>query len=334
MMKLKHPLGDSEIKRLVYAKFLVLQGKKYLENNVNEYYFNISIIFFANAVEIAVQVCSLCVDGKDRYDKPISGILKELKEIERFPYGEFEKITRTRNAIYHNAILNTHQTCKDVEELTERSLSYLTLAFLGIKYEDLSLIELIKDENVKSLLKEAEKKLSKNELEETVINSLHAFAVFKGRLDQRSYYQITDRELQHSKISWSDAIRSRFRSHNVGFGSNSSGYITNSDLDALSRHIEEQVNKKIVNLARHSDFSLLLGENYEDYKYFVSICPLYHITLNGFSCEKDSVEQRKYGREQVEFIFNFVLRIVLDIERKLKPVELRLLNGEIYSRIE
>ena len=72
VVKLRRPLQRSEIQRLVYAKSLLFEGRRYLENNLVENYFNLSVVICANAVEILCQVIIYCVEGRDRTDEKIS----------------------------------------------------------------------------------------------------------------------------------------------------------------------------------------------------------------------------------------------------------------------
>ncbi|MBU1299834.1 MAG: hypothetical protein KKB77_11910, partial [Bacteroidetes bacterium] len=78
----------------------------------------------------------------------------------------------------------------------------------------------------------------------------------------------------------------------------------------------------------------MLGSHYEDYKHFEAIKPLYHMTLGGFRCEKAEIEKNNYSPEDIEFMFNFVLTITLDIEPQLKPIYVRSLNRDIHGTIK
>ncbi|MBI1806560.1 MAG: hypothetical protein HYR76_05860 [Ignavibacteria bacterium] len=325
-MNLKKSVGALETRRLVYSKFLLSQAKKYLENNVVESYFNISVILFANAVEVLVKTLAYCVQGKDRFNDNISEILKSMKSLPDFPFSEFDKIVKARNAIYHGATLHTFSTCKDIEEITERSFKLCLKSYLNLEYDELSLTDLIKDDKIRLPLREAEKYLSDRNFLEAVISSCHGFAMLEHRINQRGRHQVGDFHpdfLWNTEISW---IKEQRKFVNIG---------SSPELVALSNHVEEQVNKKIIGLARRVDFLLMLGSAYENYKHFESIHPKYLIFLDGtFECIREDAVKRNYQKDQADFIFNFVLSTVLDIEPRLKPLQLRSLSGDVYRTIE
>lgn len=55
--------------------------------------------------------------------------------------------------------------------------------------------------------------------------------------------------------------------------------------------------------------------------------PQYFTFLDGtIEVLKEVVDAMNYTTEQAEFVFNFVLRTVLEIEPKLKPIEIRSLD--------
>lgn len=326
-MKLKKIVGSIEMRRLVYCKYLFVEGKRYLENTTAESHFNISIILFANAIELFVQTVALCIEGRDRSDERISDVLKSFKKDLDFPYAEFDKTIKARNAIYHTAVFHTFNTCKDIEGILETSLKSVFKHYLDLNYDEISLTELIVDGKIREPLKKAEKYLIAGNFPDSVISSCHAFAMLENRIKERGRYQLDDGKralFSNTEISWVKEL---------------SKFLGNMDspksLIPFSNHIEEQVNKKIINLACHFDFLLMMGTSYEDYKHFVSIRPVYFVSVDGkFECIKESVVKMKYQREQAEFIFNFVLRIVLDLEPKLKIIEVRSLSKDVIQRIE
>jgi hypothetical protein len=326
-MKLKRPVGPIETRRLVYCKYLFLQGKRYLENKDVESYFNISVILFANAIEIFVQTLAFCAQGRDRSNDKVSDVLKSLARLQDFSYSEFDKAIKARNAIYHSAVLHTFNSCKDIEETSERSLKFAFRSYLDVSYDDVSLTDLVSDDKVRVQTKEAEQFLLAGNYVESVISSCHAFAMLEHRIKERGRYQVSDKRsdlFSNTEISWTKELK-RFLSK----------IESPQALIPFSRHIEEKVNKKIINLARHFDFLLMLGSGYEDYKHFESIRPVYLVFIDGkFECIRESAEKMNYSKDQAEFIFNFVLRTVLEIEPRLKPIDVRDLSKKIVRTVK
>jgi len=121
-MKLKSKVGKLEISRLVYAKYLLSQGKKYLENSSVEAHFNISVILAANAAEVFINTLDFCYSGMDR-TRVISmwKMLDDLnKKIKNFPYSGFNKVIEARNGIYHRVELKTYKICVELVEVTHQ----------------------------------------------------------------------------------------------------------------------------------------------------------------------------------------------------------------------
>lgn len=334
-MKLLKSVGTAEVKRLVYAKYLLHQGRRFLDNNMVESYFNISVILIANSVEILCQTISYCLNGKDVSDKPISKVISALNnELNAFPYGEFDKVIKARNQLYHGGVFHTYGSCADFAAITEGAFKGLYSDPLAVDYSTISLVDLVKDPKVKEPLKRSEHSLVDNDFGNSVISACEAFALFEHRLHHRASKQISSHDSDlfwDTEVSWSFLERKLVMDkRNIVVGK----LDTDDKLRILAEHIEEQVNKKIVNLARRFDLLLLLGDLYEDYKHFERIRPLYHMTLGGFRYKEEEAERRGYRKEDAEFIFNFVLNAVINIESKLNPIQIRSMNGTLWEVIE
>ena len=327
-MELKQPLDDLQKRRLIYSKFLFEEGRNYLLNESNDWFFNVSVILLANSVEIFLQTLFYCVTGIDKYREPITNIIRLLSEDEKlksFPDAELSKVIEARNAVYHRAVYHTHSTCTDFMSTTGKCLTSMSTNYLGISFQELTLVSLVEDIQVRTFLSNAEKHLGENNLVDAVIDSCQAFAAFRRRLRERGRHYIESR------------MRDIGSSHKISWRYVTNKYVLGSklpDMTGLADHVEEQVNAKLTDLGIESDFAAILGFMYEDYKHFVSIRPLYHETLGGFICEREIVEKRGYKLEEGRFIFNFVLKMVLYLEPRLRPLELRALSGEVYQVIK
>lgn len=329
---LKNRVGPSEVRRLVYSKYLILQGKKYLENDTVEHYFNLSIVLFANATEMLCQTISLCHEGTDRSYDHISVVLKSLnKLLPNFPFSEFDKITKARNSIYHGAVLHTYNTCRGMEDLVERSFRQTVSDYLHLNYETISLTDLIKDSNIQKPLAAAETCLAQDNYTEAIISACEAFAILEGRLHERGRSQIDDFHpafLRGTEISWRNLSRTLI-------GSNPKKPNITSELSLLSNQVEEKVNQKIINLARKFDLLLMFASSYEDFKHFESLRPIYSVSMDGsFHCDRRHAELRKYGKKEADFVFQFVLSSVMNIQSRLRPIELRNFAGDVIRIIE
>lgn len=334
-MRLKIPVRRLETRRLVYAKYLLFESSKYLENNLVESYYNLSVVLSANAVEILCHLLVYCIKGKDRSDDPISMILKSLRKTQDFPFSEFTKAIRSRNAIYHTASMHTYSTCVEIHEIAIKAFRELYKNLLGVDYDTISLVDLVKSDSVRTPLKEAEMCLKRNDFIDAVVNICEGFARLESRIHKRSHHQMPKHPglSFNAEISWKHVLAKY-----IGLGNNKTvigEQNINSSLMALSHHIDERVNEKISALARYFNFLLMLGSAYEDYKHYESLCPVYHVTIDGkFHCERATVDSMNYTKDQVQFMFDFVLRTTLEIEPKLKPIEVRSLSKKVIQTIE
>jgi hypothetical protein len=329
-MKLINKLGNVEKRQLAYAKFLVSEGKKYLGYSTFDYYFNISIILFANSLEICLRTLAYCYDElKPKWQENTAHQLLERlgKKLKGLPSSEIEKVFSARNEVYHAASMKSLSTCRDIEEITERSTRSLLEHYLKLKYDSISLVDFVSDHSVKGPLRKAEQYMKEGNFLESVISSCEAFAIFECRVKKRSRYQIFDGRsdlFRNTKISWAKELKKFF-----------SKIQSPMALIPFSNHIEEQVNKKIINLARSVDFLLMLGSAFEDYKHFLSIRPAYFVFVDGqFECVRETAVKMNYQKDQAEFIFNFVLRTLLDVEPKLRTIEVRSLSKDVIQRVE
>lgn len=324
--KLKHAVSTIQVKRLAYSKFLIFQAKKFLENNTSENLYNIAVILFANSVEIAIQTMAFCLYGRDRTKEPIGGVLSTLKKDFEIDTFVFEKTIEARNAIYHKANFHTWNTCKEIEAQVELTLKTNFRDILDINYDSLSLVDLIVDENIRNSLKSAEQNIIGKKVTDAVIFSCKGFAFLESRIKERNYFfgrRITSNLVWGTKISWSQFKKKYIDEPSFPVG------------EIFSKHIDEQVNNKLLNFVRQFDLMMMMGSNYEDYKRFLSLAPVYHILQGGVvKVSEENVNAMNYTYAQAEFIFDFVLRTVLDIESKLQPVEIRSLDKKVIKVIK
>ncbi|MGD0590116.1 MAG: hypothetical protein ABSA44_04880 [Bacteroidota bacterium] len=335
MIELEKNPGEIEIGRLVYGKYLFHQGKRFLDNISVESYYNISIILCSNAVDIFINVLAFCRFGSDHTKEKISDILNKLnKNIPNFPYAALNRIIEARNGVYHRADLKTYSVCKEIIERAEIVLRECYRDYLGKNYDQISLVDIIKDLKIKEPLKRSEDYLTNNEWGKSIISACESFAMFESRLHNRVNKQIST---NNSGLFWNTEVSWQFMARKLGIEKRNIviGKIDTDDkLRIFSEHIDEQVNKKIVNLARRFDLFVLLGPLYEDYKHFERIRPLYHMTLGGFQYNEGDIEKKDYQKEDAEFVFNFVLNATINIESKLNPIEIRSLDGALHGIIE
>jgi hypothetical protein len=329
-VRLKRKPQRLEVQRLVYAKYLFNEGRRYLQNKDVAYHYNISVVLAANALDVFVNTLAYCFFGQDHTKEHISSVVKKLSSaIKTFPNSETNRVLEARNGIYHRVELKDYQTCNDLNETTERVLRRYYREYFKKDYDRISMVDLISDGKIQALMRKSENHLTRTKFPDAIITACEAFSILEKRVSDRAHYQIPDRD---SDLLWGTEISWRHMESSLGIEKRgiTFGKLDVSDLLRLfSQHTEEQVNKKMVRLARRFNLLLMLGELYEDYKHYDMIKPLYHQTLGGFRYEREGLLKRNYTQKEAQFIFDFVLESVLRIEPRLKPVEVRTIGGVV-----
>jgi hypothetical protein len=330
MNQLKNKLSDLEIKKIVNAKLLYQFGNRFIENEEIHQIYNLSIVLYANALEIVLYVLAKLIYSDDKSKDFVSKILDdfEKKEKLKLQYTDIRRIINARNDIYHRADYRTYTTCKELKDITLNCLRNICENYFGIKWDALSMTDLISDEGIKGSLKEAETYLNEGDYNESIRNTCTAFANFETRISKRDYRQVDKMFLKtwsSNKISWTRLQRLITME----------GIHKDPNLDLFSSHIENQVNKKFKEFSKKINFITMLGKHYEDYKHFISIIPLYHISISGsVRFNEEKLSEREFTRDEAEFCYNFVQEAILEIEPKLKPVEIKSISGNVLQVIK
>jgi len=169
-------IEESFIRRLAFIKYLykmaIEQSKK------QEPLCSASILIFHDAVELFLQLSSEKLDfGKqqpnfmDYWDLfsskiPIGGLTQK---------ESMRRLNKSRVALKHNGTLPSKL---DIETFRANVTSFFkenTPLVFGINFSDISMVELIKCEDVKNNLKETENLLQKNQIEESLDKVALAF---------------------------------------------------------------------------------------------------------------------------------------------------------------
>lgn len=322
-------LSHLELEKIINSKLLFRYGSTFLENEDVQQIYNLSIVLFANALEIVLFSLAKQTYKVDKSMERVSEILKLFKKEEQltpFPLNEIKQVLDARNDIYHKAEYRTLEVCKQLKETTLANLRHIS-KYLDLEFDDISILDTISDNSIREPLKIAEKYLNEGNYKSSIRNTCIAFAQFESRISDRSYWQVTrafSNTWKNNKISW-DKVQRRLVAENNTYDPN---------LILVSNHIEEKVNEKFEDFSKKTYFLLLLNKHFEDYIYFVAIRPMYHIILDKSVVfkEKEFVE-REFTKEEAEFCFNFVSEVVLEIEPKLKPVEVRTMDRKVVRTI-
>lgn len=322
--------SERELNSLVYCKYLFNQATRFLENTSNSAFFNISILLFSNAIELAIKTLDEClnIESNSRNKTHITVIAKDIqKKGISLPYNDIFQIFDLRNGVYHSGSLLVYETCKSFKDKSNKILSSITeILFKETTFDNLSLTNLIHNEMIRNLTIEAEKYLNIGDFTNCNYKATEAFARFEQRLKERSHTNTGSllSNVRNSQIDWSHKERSSLNKKR-----------SNSDLLSFSTEIEKAVNKKFENFFGDLDILITMRNYYEDYKHFKSMTPIYHLMLDG-SVIIDKVNKRnlEFSKNDCEFMINFIINLVLELEPQLKPISVRYFNGKIHKIIE
>ena len=147
-------------RRVVNAKYILERAAR-MQRESNEMSIAVSLLLMHDAVELLMHAVLDHLSVKKKYE--FMGFWSAIKEAgypEPHDYAPMETLNKLRVGLKHSGILPRSQT---VQELLPRARGFfenVLKAYCAVDYASVSLIDLIADEEVRSLLNEAQSKFS------------------------------------------------------------------------------------------------------------------------------------------------------------------------------
>lgn len=181
-------ISRDKIERLVFVKYLLSQANK--QKNLERPLSSSAILTIHDSVECFLQLCLEITTGKtklnsqnilDTYAEEINKILSEQKK-PQINKAYIKRINDLRNQLKHATIFVDQKQVPNLYTETEIFLNDFTELIFEFSFEKISLIELITDEKIKSILRQAELEIENCEDFEAMRQIGIAFYELKSRL--------------------------------------------------------------------------------------------------------------------------------------------------------
>jgi len=173
-------------RRVVNAKYVLERAAKIQEES-NEMSLSISLLLMHDAVELLMLAVldHLQLAAKKRREfMDFWSDIKQAGHAEPPDFVPMESLNKLRVGLKHNGNLPHPQTVRDLLPRVLGFFENLLKAYCGLSYSDVSLIGLVADQEVRSLLHDAQKKFSSGEKAEALTNlkiALHKLEHLKGK---------------------------------------------------------------------------------------------------------------------------------------------------------
>ncbi len=174
-------ISRDKIERLAFVKYLLSQAKQ--QKDIERPLSSSAILTIHDCVECFLQLCFELKTGRaktssqnilDTYSEEINKVLKE-EEKTQINKAFIKRINDLRNQLKHATIFTDHRQIPNLYTETEIFLQDFTKLIFEISFNDISLIELISDDRIKSFLFDAQNKIQADELQRAMWSIGKAF---------------------------------------------------------------------------------------------------------------------------------------------------------------
>lgn len=181
-------ISRDKIERLVFVKYLLFQANK--QQNLERPLSSSAILTIHDSVECFLQLCFEITTSKTKlnsqnilatYCEEINKVLLENKK-QQINSAYIKRINDLRNQLKHATIFVDEKQIPNLFTETEMFFNDFTESIFGLAFAKISLIELISDETIKSILAQAEQEIENAEYFKAMRQIGIAFYELKSRL--------------------------------------------------------------------------------------------------------------------------------------------------------
>jgi len=277
--------------RLVCAKFLYQAGIEVLDRG-DPFAAGLAILSFQDAAELVLRAVAAHEQAKVTETTQFATLIEAIDaaSAHRVPNrSELFQINRMRVTFKHSALLPRVEDVRKSRSDLEAFFGAITPLFFGVRFEDVSMVGLIRHVRAANWLRKAEEQLTKVELAEAVLSAAKGLAVFlKSREAQRRGFNLA------SNLSSSEP-RSTRGEPGIPRG-----------IHELAHNVEEQFEKVWERLDLLSS-----GINAVDYDRFLDLSPEVRISAGGTFLPLCTRSTDELGYEDALFCVNFAIQTVL-----------------------
>jgi len=292
-------MEPTDLRRLAFIKYLFSIGL--YQSHQPEPLYGVSILSFHDSVELFLQLSLEKLNISSRTDPKFMEyfeiIDKELKNTTLFQQESMKRLNKARVGLKHHGNIPS--------KLDIESFRAITLAFFRdncpimfqIEFDDISLIDIIKYERPRELLKQANRNFEEGSVYEAIKNLILSFE-----------YLIQDYE--DSKID---------RFHGSPFFFGKSKPLSSFHLGSLSQSVEfkDFVDKMTESIKAIQDAIKILsfGLDYRKYVKYKSIVSSVEVLISdGGQVASYKHGEVKLSKEDLEFCINFIVESALKLQ--------------------
>jgi len=292
-------LDESVVRRLAFIKYLYKVAVE--QSQRPEPLYSASILTFHDAIELFLQLACEHLDVSTKEQQSFLGYWDILapKLPDRVPTlkESMKRLNRARVELKHHGILPSKL---DIEAFRASATNFFeenTSPIFGIKFSEVSLIDLVRCEETKNNLKEAALLLKQNKIEESLDKVALAFA--------------------HLIDDYESRKREQFGRSPFFFGESLSSFHIGIDRSQVGELVEfiDKVKKSIEDL-QNAVKILSLGIDYRRYVKFRLLTPIISKTIGS----RRYKIYRRYGSkgiptvEDVQFCIDFVIESAITLQ--------------------
>ena len=190
-------MDEHVIRRLLYLKALLMHGNRHAEED-NAMDAVLGILHFDNAVEMLMNILLEYFGAPYKYERnfneltesTVKAVKKECDKIDvnkLLKLREISNLHHTRNAIQHKGIIPAVGEVRRYAILTQNLVEQVTSKLFGLRFSDISLGELIKDNDVRELFITADIAFGKADYKKATIHAVAAFELAKNNEQSLMY---------------------------------------------------------------------------------------------------------------------------------------------------
>ncbi|MFC1486602.1 hypothetical protein ACFLRN_02780 [Thermoproteota archaeon] len=183
-------MDEHVIRRLLYLKALLMHGNKHTEED-NAMDAVLAILHFDNTVEMLMNIILEYFGAPYKYERnfntltesTVKAVKKENETIDAnklLKLREISNLHHARNAIQHKGIIPDVGEVRRYAILTQNLVEEVTSKLFGLRFSDISLGELIKDNDVRELFITADIAFGKADYNKATIHAVAAFELAKN----------------------------------------------------------------------------------------------------------------------------------------------------------
>jgi hypothetical protein len=309
-------LTRDKIERLAFVKYLLLQAKtqKDLERPMS----SSAILTIHDCIECFLQLCFEVTTGQaktssknilDTYSEEINKIHKEQDKTQ-INKSYIKRINDLRNQLKHSTIFTDHNQIPNLYVETEMFLIDFTSLVFDISFNQMSLVELITNEDVKRHLIDAQNSIQKKEYQ----NAMWSIG--------KAFYEIKNNRTKVEGKYGENLLRKPFKvdyliKYKTGLGGSEPDKILKENLKGIAKDIN-----KLQDEIQNIKITLSLAVDLNEYMYFKEHIPYVSKLVYPESNEikfwipdEERKEEIRYNFETVKFCFDFVMELALKNEK-------------------